>query len=161
MHVATPTPASCSRCPAWARPDLVRHGLDRFNRLAACMVEEGPNPGRGLQIRLAERLATIRPIEVRGFAGVAARHIRATLLDFARHTSSASDEYREWVRIHQNVGSLPEGQRELFDLLLYWGMAESEVAALLGTSVSGARVCWDQARLALEQVLRRERGQSL
>jgi DNA-directed RNA polymerase specialized sigma24 family protein len=57
------------------------------------------------------------------------------------------------------VGRLPEGERELFDLLLYWGMTEAEMPALLGVSRGRVRVRWNEARMALEQVLRQDRGE--
>lgn len=158
MHIAPTIPTFR---PPTTRSDLVRHGLDRFRRLAVCMVTEGPMPLRGLLSCLSERLTTIHAIEVRLFVGVAARHIRATLLELALQTASPSYEWREWVRVHQEVGGLPGHQQELFDLLLYWGMKESEVASLLGMSPGGVRVCWNQARLALQRVLRQEQGLTL
>jgi DNA-directed RNA polymerase specialized sigma24 family protein len=117
------------------------------------MFTEGPVPMREVMTGLAGRLTEISPWEIREFATAAAGHIRATLLELALETpsSSASDEMLEWVRIHRGVDELPEDKRELFDLLLYWGMTEVEVAALLGVShrTVGLRLC--EGRLALQQ----------
>jgi DNA-directed RNA polymerase specialized sigma24 family protein len=117
------------------------------------MFTEGPIPMRQVMTGLAGRLAQIPPWQTREFAVAAARHIRATLLELARETpsSSASDEMLEWVRVHRGVGRLPEGERELFDLLLYWGMTEAEVAALLGVSHRTVRLRLCESRLALQQ----------
>ncbi len=152
---AAPTPPSCSGRPDPAPPHLVRHGLDRFRRLAGCMFTGEPVPSRDVMGRLAYRLRTIPSLEARGFAGAAAGHIRAALLELAwtAAVEPPSDELLEWVRVHRGVSRLPEPERELFDLLLYWGLNEAEVAALLGVSPAGVRVCWKEARLALHQAL--------
>jgi DNA-directed RNA polymerase specialized sigma24 family protein len=115
----------------------------------------GPAPSREALDRLADRLTAIDSLDVRDFAGAAAGHIRAALLTFARGavTETPSDELLEWVRVHEGVEALAEEQRELFDLLLYWGLSEARVAALLGISPGGLRVCWAEARLALRQAV--------
>jgi DNA-directed RNA polymerase specialized sigma24 family protein len=110
--------------------------------------------------RLANRLTTIDCLEVRDFAGAAAGHIRATLLEYAwtADREAASDELLEWVRVHGGVDRLPGTNREVFDLLLYWGLSEARVAALLGLSLGEVRVCWNEARLALQEGLGQGRG---
>jgi DNA-directed RNA polymerase specialized sigma24 family protein len=99
----------------------------------------------------AVRLTELTPRETREFAGAAAGHIRATLLELAEQTARAPacDERLEWVRVHRGVGRLPEDDRELFDLLLYWGMREADVAALLGVSDRRVRLRCYESRLAL------------
>jgi DNA-directed RNA polymerase specialized sigma24 family protein len=108
--------------------------------------------------RLADRLTTIYSLDVRDFAGAAAGHIRAALLELARgaDTAAASDELLGWVRVHQGVESLPEEERELFDLLLYWGLTEAAVASVLGVSLPWVRVRWSEDRLTLHQAIRQE-----
>jgi DNA-directed RNA polymerase specialized sigma24 family protein len=105
--------------------------------------------------RLAERLTTIHSLEVREFAVAAAGHIRAALLELARTALAEmpSDELWEWLRVHQGVEALPVGERELLDLLLYWGLSEARVAALLGISPGGVQVYWNETRLALQEAV--------
>jgi DNA-directed RNA polymerase specialized sigma24 family protein len=76
----------------------------------------------------------------------------------AADAEPASDELLEWLRVHQGVETLPEDERELFDLLLYWGMREAEVAALLGVSARRVRIRWSECRLALDGAMRRGRA---
>jgi DNA-directed RNA polymerase specialized sigma24 family protein len=117
-----------------------------------------PVPSREVADCLAHRLTSIYPLEVRYFAGTAAGHIRAALLDLAwgADTEPASDEIREWVRVHRGVDGLPERERELFDLLLYWGMKGAEVAALLGVPLARVRFRSWEGRVALHQSIRGE-----
>jgi DNA-directed RNA polymerase specialized sigma24 family protein len=123
------------------------------------MFAENPFLLQEVMIRLGQRLTQIYPLEVRGFAGAAAQHMRAMLVELAQDTAtdSASDELREWVRMHKSVEKLSDDERELFDLVLYWGMKPAKVAALLGISLDGVRLCWNEARLALEEVRRQDR----
>jgi DNA-directed RNA polymerase specialized sigma24 family protein len=122
------------------------------------MFTEGPVPMREVLTGLAGRLAQIPPWQTREFAVAAARHIRATLLEVAEQTARAAacDERLEWVRVHKGVGRLPEDDRELFDLLLYWGMREADVAALLGVSDRRVKLRWYESRLALQQAIQQE-----
>jgi DNA-directed RNA polymerase specialized sigma24 family protein len=114
-----------------------------------------PVPAREVMDRLANRLITICSLDVRDFVVAAAGHIRAALLELARTVlaETPSDELREWLGVHQGVEALPAAERELFDLLLYWGLSEARVAALLGISPGGVRVCWNEARLVLHEVV--------
>jgi DNA-directed RNA polymerase specialized sigma24 family protein len=121
------------------------------------MFTEGPVPMREVMTGLVEKLARIYSWQTREFAVAAARHIRATLLELAEETASASacDERLTWVQVHKSVDALAGEDRELFDLLMYWGMREAEVAALLGVSRGGVRVRWREARLVLREAVRR------
>lgn len=158
MNAATTTPTFRHDRPALARLDLVCHSLSRFHRLANCMSAGGLGASREVRARLASRLATIYPLEVREFAGAAAGHIRAALLELAQEADqdTESDELGEWVRVHRGVDQLPQQERELFDLLLYWGMTESKVAALLGVSPHWIGFRWFEERLALHEAIRQE-----
>ena len=59
----------------------------------------------------------------------------------------------EWTRFHDAAGSLPDEQREVFDLLYYQGMTQDEAAALLGVSDRTVKRRWLSARLALHDAL--------
>ncbi len=157
---ALPTRPSFSPHRDAARPHLVGHALERFRRLAACMFAGRHAPLREVTARLTRRLEAIYSFEVRDFAGSAAGHVRAALIESvqAADAEPAPDELLEWVRVHQGVETLPEDERELFDLLLYWGMREAEVAALLGVSARRVRMRWCECRLALDHAMRRGRA---
>jgi DNA-directed RNA polymerase specialized sigma24 family protein len=115
---------------------------------------------REVTARLTRRLEAIRSLEVREFVGVVAGHVRAALIESAQAADAepASDELLEWVRVHQGVETLPEDERELFDLLLYWGMREADVADLLGVSVRRVRIGRCAGRLALDHAMRQGRA---
>jgi DNA-directed RNA polymerase specialized sigma24 family protein len=141
MHAITSTP-----------PDLVQHGLSRFRRLASVMFPERRISPREMLTRLAQTLAGIDEASLRQFAGVAARHIRAMLCELAATSDEErSDELLEWVAVHTRVDVLPEDDREVLDLLMYWGLSPAEVARLLGISQGGVNVRWREARLLLRE----------
>jgi RNA polymerase sigma factor (sigma-70 family) len=58
-----------------------------------------------------------------------------------------------WCEFHEHVASLPEEERELFDLLWYQGLSQSEAAALVGISERSLQRRWQTARLHLHRAL--------
>jgi RNA polymerase sigma factor (sigma-70 family) len=58
-----------------------------------------------------------------------------------------------WAEFHEQVGRLPEEERELFDLLWYQELSQSEAAALLAISERTVKRRWASARLRLFQTL--------
>jgi RNA polymerase sigma-70 factor (ECF subfamily) len=58
-----------------------------------------------------------------------------------------------WTEFHDTVETLPEEEREVFNLLWYQGLSQREVASLLGVSERVARRRWRSARLKLHQLL--------
>jgi RNA polymerase sigma factor (sigma-70 family) len=61
-----------------------------------------------------------------------------------------------WQEFHQQVETLPNDQREVFDLLWYQDLTEAEAAALLDVSVRTIQRRWQSARLRLHRVLKEE-----
>jgi RNA polymerase sigma-70 factor (ECF subfamily) len=58
-----------------------------------------------------------------------------------------------WAEFHTQVDSLPDKEREVFDLLWYQGLTQAEVAGLLGVSDREVRRRWRAARLRIRRVL--------
>jgi RNA polymerase sigma-70 factor (ECF subfamily) len=110
-------------------------------------------------LRLHRSLHEVKPTSLREFWLHAATQIRRTLIDFARHHYGAhggaahhhSDgEERaikqqraevdrpetlvEWARFHEIVEKLPSEEAEVFQLVWYGGMTQTEVADLLDVS---------------------------
>jgi hypothetical protein len=106
-------------------------------------------------VRLHEALSRTCVTEVRGFAKVAAGHMRSMLrelADRARSTHIARDISR-WAKLHATVDALPEDVREVFDLMLYWGLTRPEVSSVLGISRKAVEHRWREGRLTLQDAL--------
>jgi RNA polymerase sigma-70 factor (ECF subfamily) len=58
-----------------------------------------------------------------------------------------------WTEFHGKVGSLPDQEKEVFDLLWYQGLAQAEAAALLGVTERVVKYRWRSARLRLHKML--------
>jgi len=50
---------------------------------------------------------------------------------------------------HEHVQSLPDEEREVFDLIFYQGLSQDEVAGMLGVAVRTVKRRWRSARLLL------------
>src|SRR6266852_3996422 len=128
-------------------------------------------------LRLWTALGQTTPRTARAFYTLAALQIRRELIDLARQyygpkgigTNLASklrsngssstppadvaDSTFEpsrlaiWSEFHERVDTLPEEEREVFDLLWYQGLTQDEAAALLGISEATLKRRWLAARL--------------
>jgi RNA polymerase sigma factor (sigma-70 family) len=58
-----------------------------------------------------------------------------------------------WSEFHETIESLPDAEREVFDLLWYQGLSQREAAALLGITERVAKRRWRSARLKLHERL--------
>jgi RNA polymerase sigma factor (sigma-70 family) len=131
-------------------------------------------------VRLYRALVKVRPPDVRAFAGLAARQIRWVLHDLAaqalaaKHITYGNDVFAggspeqdepaaplgepsdvlEWGEFHKHIESLPDEEREMFDLLFYEGLSQPEAAALLQTSLRTVKRRWQRARLMLRDAMR-------
>jgi RNA polymerase sigma-70 factor (ECF subfamily) len=103
--------------------------------------------------RLLKALREARPTTARQFFALACQHMRWELNDLARRldeqpaamepgsdslpapASSDTGLSPESRRMLAAIESLPEGEREAFDLVRIQGMAQSEAARVLGVSV--------------------------
>jgi DNA-directed RNA polymerase specialized sigma24 family protein len=59
-----------------------------------------------------------------------------------------------WTDFHQFAGSLPEPEREVFDLLWYQEVSQEEAATLLGVDVRTVQRRWRAARLSLAAAMK-------
>jgi RNA polymerase sigma-70 factor (ECF subfamily) len=132
-------------------------------------------------LRLLRALEDVRPTSTREFLGLAAAQVRRELIDLARHffgpqgagahqASSAGEStarppepadatfdpsaLAEWREFHEQVGRLPEDEREAVDLLYYQGLAQADAAALLNVSVRTLQRRWQGAQLKLHEALK-------
>lgn len=175
---------------AGARAELLEHALDRFRRLARRMFHRYPDlrtveetddiVQKGL-VRLHTALASVQPVDVRAFFGLAARQIRWVLADLAEKHAARPDllpldppassirprdvpdpstgepeTLAQWSEFHRCVERLSDEAREVFDLLFYEGLEQLEAAALLGISERTIRRRWQQTRLELGRLLEGE-----
>jgi RNA polymerase sigma-70 factor (ECF subfamily) len=58
-----------------------------------------------------------------------------------------------WTEFHHTVEALPEAEREVFNLLWYQGLSQSEAATLLGVTERVAKHRWRSARLKIHRML--------
>jgi RNA polymerase sigma-70 factor (ECF subfamily) len=102
--------------------------------------------------RLLKALRQVRPGTVRQFFALASQHMRWELNDMARRlderpaavelrdglavapAGSDSGLSRDGRRMLEAVGSLPEADREAFDLVRIQGLSQAEAARVLGVS---------------------------
>ncbi len=125
-------------------------------------------------LRLYQTLHDIPIRDVRHFYRLAATEIRRELIELCRYCQRFEDvggeaaepevarhdtdkitvqELRNWVQFHDSVESLPEQQREVFELMWYHEMLRGEAAELLGVSLRDVRRLWRSARLNLHELL--------
>lgn len=60
----------------------------------------------------------------------------------------------QWAEFHEHVSSLPEEERQVFDLIFYQGLAQADVVKLTGTSERTVKRRWRSARLLLANATR-------
>ncbi|UBM38901.1 sigma-70 family RNA polymerase sigma factor [Bremerella sp. TYQ1] len=128
-------------------------------------------------LRLHRALVTVKPESVRKFYGLAATQIRRELIDLARshfgplgvgtkHDTDAGnaaqshpdvhfepDTIAAWTEFHEAVEELPEAEKEVFSLLWYDGLIQSDAARVLGISLATLKRRWVSARLLLNERL--------
>lgn len=116
-------------------------------------------------LRLYRSLQNLQPDSMRSFMGLATLEIRRELIDLIRHhfgphgaagkhhsdggglsndggvirntpaPSGELDSLEAWSHFHETVDQLPEGEREVFQLVWYGGLQQQEIASLLSVSV--------------------------
>ncbi len=134
-------------------------------------------------VRLYQSLKTVEIQSSLHFHRLAALQIRRELIDLCRHyqgqygvaknhatwipgeqvfgtnapepneTTGSPDDLAEWAEFHRQVDLLPDEDREVFDLIWYAGMSQSDVAAALNTSLKTIQRRWRGARLKLSETL--------
>jgi RNA polymerase sigma factor (sigma-70 family) len=167
-----------------ARDELLRRTAGNLERLTRKMLHGYPTVRRWEEtadvvqqatLRLLRALEQVTPENPRQFFGLAAELIRRTLIDLARHyygpqglganyksragsppdaANPDPDGLTDWQAFHEGVASLPEADREAFDLLYYQGLSQAEAAELLGLTVAAVQQRWQRARLRLHDRLK-------
>jgi RNA polymerase sigma-70 factor (ECF subfamily) len=136
-------------------------------------------------LRLYRALQTLTPPSPRDFYRLAALEVRRELLDLARHYFGPHGEGENrqsqagrsgsgasvagpgdlslepgqlalWSEFHQQVSALPEEEREVFDLIWYQDLSQTEAAQLLGVCARTVKRRWQSACLKLHEGLKGE-----
>lgn len=123
-------------------------------------------------LRLHGSLLKVKPPNATAFFGLAARHIRWVLCDLIREhlggrqifyvadleeaeaESSEPSSLAQWSEFHQAIERLPEEHRQLFDLIFYQGLSQTEVALLLNLCTRTVMRRWQRARIELNDLLK-------
>jgi len=71
----------------------------------------------------------------------------------AKPAPGDSGSIEAWTAFHDQVGELPERERQIVDLLFYQEMPHAEAASLLGVDVRTIRRWWQSARIKLHEAL--------
>jgi RNA polymerase sigma factor (sigma-70 family) len=64
-----------------------------------------------------------------------------------------ADRLESWTRLHDAVATLPDDDRELFDLVWFMGATQHDIAALTGFSPRTVRRRWDEIKRRLVAAL--------
>lgn len=64
-----------------------------------------------------------------------------------------ADRLESWTRLHDAVATLPDDDRELFDLVWFMGATQHDIAALTGSSPRTVRRRWDEIKRRLVAAL--------
>jgi RNA polymerase sigma-70 factor (ECF subfamily) len=126
----------------------------------------------GVVAGLLTALRTVRPRTVRQFFALATQHMRWQLNELARRLdnqpaavalaegdiaappgSSGSGLTPDARRMLQAIDSLPEEEREVFDMLRIQGLTYAEAAAVIGVSVRTVQRRLSRGRLRLAEQL--------
>jgi RNA polymerase sigma factor (sigma-70 family) len=163
--------------------EITRKMLRRYPRVKRW--EQTDDVLQNVSLRLCRTLSQVTPADVRAFLRLASLNIRRELLDLVKHycgplglaTHHASNpgladptgrspepqtlaheptRLAAWSAFHEAVEGLPEEEREVFDLLWYQGLAQTEAAELLGVTERTVRRRWQSARLLVAEALHGE-----
>jgi RNA polymerase sigma-70 factor (ECF subfamily) len=126
----------------------------------------------GVVAGLLTALRTVRPQTVRQFFALANQHMRWQLNDLARRLdeqpraaalaesgvaalpgSSDSRLSPDARRMLEAIGSLPEAEREVFELVRLQGLTHAEAAGVVGVAVKTVQRRLNRARLLLAEQL--------
>jgi RNA polymerase sigma-70 factor (ECF subfamily) len=67
--------------------------------------------------------------------------------------SAEPSRLASWGEFHEQIGALPEEEREVFDLVWYQGLSQAEAAELLGISERTVKRRWQAGRVKLYEAL--------
>lgn len=66
------------------------------------------------------------------------------------------DHLDRWTRMHEAAASLPEEERELFNLAWYMGLKQEDISMLLGCSLRTVKRRWESAKQLLNNAVHGE-----
>ncbi|HZZ78434.1 MAG TPA: sigma-70 family RNA polymerase sigma factor [Gemmataceae bacterium] len=162
---------------------LTRHMLGDFQRVRRWA--ETDDVLQNSLVRLMSALRDVKPTTTRDFYALATLQIRRELIDLARHyygpeglganhdsrlQTDATAQGRpdpsdvrhepsnlaQWTELHEQIGALPEEEREVVGLLFYQGLSQAEAAEVLGMSLRTLQRRWHTALCKLHRVWNRE-----
>ena len=131
-------------------------------------------------MRLMRALEKVEIESPRHFMALSALQIRRELIDLARHyfgpaglaanheshagvdskqrasldvadLSHEPSTLAQWCELHEQIGSLPDIEREAIDILYYDGLSQADAAKMLGVSVRTVQRRWHSALLLLHE----------
>ncbi len=125
-------------------------------------------------VRLISAMQSVKPQTSRDFFALAALQIRRELIDLARHYYGAqgmganhesrdgevappdgreeANSMEQWTELHEQIGRLPEEERNIVDLLYYQGLSQTEAAEVLEISLRTVQRRWHDALIKLHRV---------
>jgi RNA polymerase sigma factor (sigma-70 family) len=160
---------------------LARKMLKGYPRLAR--LEETGDVLQNAAVRLHASLKAVAPESLRHFFRLAALQIRRELIDLARHhfgpqglggkmatpapgdadtprppfekaeTTDEPARLAVWSELHQRIETLPEPDREVFELLWYHELTQEQAAEILNVSRHTVIRRWQAACLRLRDLL--------
>ena len=159
---------------------LARHMLRRYPALRR-WVETGDVLQNSF-VRLIRALETVKIESPRHFMALSALQIRRELIDLTRHyygpaglaanyeshagvdakeranvdvadLSHEPNTLAQWRELHEQIGSLPDREREAIDVLYFEGLSQADAAIVLGVSVRTVQRRWHSALLLLHEKL--------
>jgi RNA polymerase sigma-70 factor (ECF subfamily) len=75
--------------------------------------------------------------------------LRAKVED-AADLREPDEQLERWTRLHASADSLPEDEREVFQMCWYLGLKQEEIAELLGCSIRTVKRRWEAAKTMLK-----------
>jgi RNA polymerase sigma-70 factor (ECF subfamily) len=130
-------------------------------------------------LRLVNAVRAVKPATSRDFLALATLQIRRELIDLARryygpegiganHDSRGNQDSQlpadppdvrhepsslaQWTELHEQIGALPEEEREVVGLVFYQGLSQAEAAELLGISLRTLQRRWHDALCKLHRI---------
>lgn len=127
-------------------------------------------------VRLYRSLEAVTPPTARDFFAFAAVQMRRELIEMARRwagkprpgqgalngAAARADSpdsthdpatLQRWTEFHETAGTLPDEEREVFEMIWYHGLPTIEIADLLGLSMRTVQRRWASARLLMLDLL--------
>ena len=143
--------------------DVLQNALVRLHRSLKAIKPESKRAFNGLAAAQIRRELIDMARSIYGPEGYGRHHksdpgeadhdeIVRPLYEVADPATDVNDQLA-MAEFHAKVGGLPDEEREVFELIFYQGMTQTEVASLLDVSERTIKRRWRQARLSLKGAL--------